>query len=66
MTSDNNILFKKVRDCTLCAPHLPLGANPVVQVNPKAKILIAGQAPGRKVHETGIRFDDPSGRRLRE
>ena len=66
MTPDNNILIKKVRDCTLCAPHLPLGANPVVQVNPRAKILIAGQAPGKKVHETGIPFDDPSGRRLRE
>ena len=66
MTPDNNILFKKMRDCTLCVPHLPLGANPVVQVNSKAKILIAGQAPGKKVHETGIPFDDPSGRRLRE
>ena len=66
MTPDNNILFKKVRDCTLCVPHLPLGAKPVFQVNPKAKILIAGQAPGKKVHETGIPFDDPSGRRLRE
>jgi uracil-DNA glycosylase len=45
---------------------LPLGAKPVFQVNPKARILIAGQAPGKKVHETGIPFDDPSGRRLRE
>ena len=66
MTPDNNILIKKVRDCTLCVPHLPLGAKPIFQVNPKSKILIAGQAPGKKVHETGIPFDDPSGRRLRE
>ncbi len=59
-------LNKQVTDCTLCVPHLPLGANPVFQVHPKARILIAGQAPGRKVHETGIPFDDPSGQRLRE
>jgi len=43
-----------------------MGANPVFQVHPKARILIAGQAPGRKVHETGIPFNDPSGKRLRE
>ena len=66
MTPDNNILIMKVRDCTLCVPHLPLGAKPIFQVNSKARILIAGQAPGKKVHETGIPFDDPSGRRLRE
>jgi uracil-DNA glycosylase len=50
----------------LCIPYLPLGARPVFQVHPKARILIAGQAPGRKVHETGIPFNDPSGQRLRE
>ena len=66
MTPDNNILIEQVRDCTLCVSHLPLGAKPIFQVNPKSKILIAGQAPGKKVHETGIPFDDPSGRRLRE
>jgi uracil-DNA glycosylase len=60
------MLIKLVRDCTLCIPHLPLGARPVFQVHPKARILIAGQAPGRKVHETGIPFNDPSGQRLRE
>jgi uracil-DNA glycosylase len=43
-----------------------LGARPVLQINPQAKILIAGQAPGRRVHESGIPFDDPSGVRLRE
>ena len=59
-------LNKQVRDCTLCSPYLPLGARPVFQVHPKARILIAGQAPGRKVHGTGIPFDDPSGKRLRE
>ena len=50
----------------MCVPHLPLGPRPVFQVHPKASILIAGQAPGRKVHETGIPFNDPSGQRLRE
>ncbi len=54
-------LIKQVRDCTLCVPHLPLGAKPIFQVHPKASILIAGQAPGRKAHETGIPFNDPSG-----
>ncbi len=57
-------LLNEVRACTLC-PELPFGPRPVLQVSPEAKILIAGQAPGRKVHETGIPFDDPSGDRLR-
>lgn len=55
----------EVRACQLCAPHLPLGARPVLQLNPRARILIAGQAPGRKVHESGVPFSDPSGQRLR-
>ena len=58
-------LLSEVRACTLCAEHLPLGPRPVIQVHPHAKILIAGQAPGRKVHESGVSFDDPSGNRLR-
>ncbi|WP_394782262.1 uracil-DNA glycosylase family protein [Undibacterium sp.] len=59
-------LLTEVRACTLCAEHLPLGPRPVVQANASARILIAGQAPGRKVHETGIPFNDVSGDRLRE
>ena len=59
-------LLDQIRHCTLCAEHLPHGVRPVLQVNPKAKILIAGQAPGRKVHESGIPFDDASGDRLRD
>ncbi|MDA0327645.1 MAG: uracil-DNA glycosylase family protein [Gemmatimonadetes bacterium] len=59
-------LLEEVRACQLCAEHLPHGVRPVVQLNPGARILIAGQAPGRKVHETGIPFDDPSGDRLRD
>ncbi len=59
-------LVQEVRACQLCAEQLPLGPRPILQVDPRAKILIAGQAPGRRVHESGIPFDDPSGDRLRE
>jgi uracil-DNA glycosylase len=55
----------KARACRLCAAHLPLGPRPVFQIGGAAKILIAGQAPGRKVHDSGIPFDDASGERLR-
>lgn len=63
--SSTDILLKEVRACTLCAEYLPMGPRPVVQMHPDARILIASQAPGRKVHETGIPFNDPSGDRLR-
>lgn len=59
-------LLTEVRGCTICAPHLPHGVRPVVQVHPSARVLIAGQAPGRKVHESGVPFDDASGDRLRD
>lgn len=58
-------LLAEVRACTLCAAHLPLGPRPVLQLHPSARILIAGQAPGRKVHASGVPFDDVSGDRLR-
>lgn len=58
-------LLADVRACTLCASHLPLGPRPVLQVHPAARILIAGQAPGSKVHASGMPFDDASGERLR-
>lgn len=61
-----NTLVKEVRACTICEKHLPLGPRPVFQLDPAAKILIVGQAPGTRVHETGITFNDPSGDRLRE
>ncbi len=64
MTSLESLLTD-VRACTLCAEYLPLGPRPVVQIHESARILIAGQAPGRKVHETGIPFNDASGDRLR-
>lgn len=59
-------LIAAVERCTICSEHLPLGPRPVLQLHPSARILIAGQAPGRKVHRTGIPFDDASGNRLRE
>ena len=59
-------LEREIRGCAICAPHLSHGVRPVFQISPTARILIAGQAPGRRVHETGIPFDDPSGDRLRE
>ena len=58
-------LLAEVRACTLCAKDLPLGPRPVLQMLGSARILIAGQAPGRKVHASGIPFDDASGERLR-
>ncbi len=60
-----NALLTEVRACTLCAAHLPQGPRPVLQAHPAARILIAGQAPGRKVHASGLPFDDASGERLR-
>ena len=59
-------LLYEVRSCTLCSEHLPLGPRPVLQLHPDAKILVSGQAPGRKVHESGVPFTDASGDRLRD
>ena len=59
-------LCKEIKKCTLCEPHLPEGANPVLVASKSARILIVGQAPGIRVHQTGIPFNDPSGDRLRE
>ena len=53
------------RACTLCAAALPLGPRPIFRVSETARLLIIGQAPGTKVHETGIPWNDPSGDRLR-
>ena len=59
-------LLTEVRACTRCAQHLPLGPRPVLQLHASARLLVAGQAPGRKVHETGLPFNDASGDRLRD
>ncbi len=58
-------LLNDVRACTACA-DLPLGPRPIVQLDHRARILIAGQAPGVRAHNAGIPFDDPSGDRLRD
>ena len=58
-------LLARVRACQLCVAHLPHGPRPVLQAHASARILIAGQAPGRKVHASGVPFDDASGERLR-
>lgn len=65
MTSFTSLLAE-VHACTICAAHLPHGVRPVLQIHPQARVLIAGQAPGSKVHESGVPFDDASGDRLRE
>ena len=66
MSDSFKSLVSKAQACTLCADELPLGPRPIFQVARGSRILIAGQAPGSRVHETGIPFDDPSGERLRE
>ena len=58
-------LLTEIRACRLCAPHLSAGPRPVVQASTSSRLLIVGQAPGRKVHASGIPFDDVSGNRLR-
>jgi len=65
MKTGLDALLAQIRACTACAPHLAHGVRPVVQAGAGAPILIAGQAPGRKVHMSGLPFDDPSGDRLR-
>jgi uracil-DNA glycosylase len=59
-------LVGEIRACTLCVPHLPLGPRPVVRGLPSARLLITSQAPGTRVHETGLSFNDRSGDRLRD
>ena len=61
-----DMLTKEVRECTICAKHLPFEPKPVLSPSRKAKILIIGQAPGTKVHNTGIPWNDPSGNKLRD
>ena len=59
-------LLKEIRQCRACEPLLSHGANPVIQAHPNARLLIIGQAPGIKVHESSIPWNDASGERLRE
>ncbi|RLQ21878.1 uracil-DNA glycosylase family protein [Seongchinamella sediminis] len=59
-------LLADIRSCHHCEPELPLGANPVLRASASARLLIIGQAPGTRVHATGIPWNDPSGDRLRD
>ncbi len=59
-------LLEEVRACRVCEADLPLGPRPVVRLAAAARILIIGQAPGTRVHESGIPWDDASGKRLRD
>lgn len=59
-------LLRDIRACRICEASLPLGPRPVLQAAGTARILVASQAPGLRVHETGIPWNDASGRRLRE
>ncbi len=58
-------LLTEVRACTVCTEHLPAGPRPIVQLGSGTPIVIIGQAPGRRVHESGIPWNDPSGVLLR-
>ncbi|MAS25419.1 MAG: IclR family transcriptional regulator [Oceanospirillaceae bacterium] len=66
MPNDLIPLLSEIQTCTCCADHLPLGPRPVVRISQTARILIIGQAPGTKVHASGIPWDDASGKRLRQ
>jgi len=59
-------LLREIRACRVCAAHLPLGPRPVLRAKASARLLIIGQAPGTRVHESGIPWNDRSGDRLRE
>jgi uracil-DNA glycosylase len=58
-------LLKEIRNCTLCAVHLALGPKPILSGNERSKIAIVSQAPGRIAHLSGVPFQDPSGKNLR-
>jgi uracil-DNA glycosylase len=60
-----NRLLREIRACTHCAAELPLGPRPVLRAHSAARLLLVGQAPGAKVHATGVPWNDPSGDRLR-
>jgi uracil-DNA glycosylase len=59
-------LLHEIRQCTICSKHLPFGPRPVVSSHSDSKIVIIGQAPGTKVHNSGIPWDDASGKQLRK
>jgi uracil-DNA glycosylase len=61
-----DILHNKIQNCVVCEKFLPDSPKPIVRFSEKSKIAIIGQAPGQKVHDSGVSFDDKSGDTLRE
>ena len=59
-------LLDEIRGCAVCAAHLPHGVRPIVQAGEGARIVVVGQAPGARVHASGVAWDDASGARLRD
>lgn len=59
-------LLHEIRQCKICEAHLPLGPRPIATGNLNSKIVIIGQAPGTKVHASGVPWDDASGKQLRK
>jgi uracil-DNA glycosylase len=66
MSGELEGLLREIRACRICERHLPLGPNPVLRAGADARLLIVSQAPGIRVHATGIPWNDASGRRLRD
>lgn len=59
-------LLKSIRQCDVCENHLPLGSRPIIDLSPSTKILLMSQAPGRVVHQSGVAWQDQSGKKLRD
>lgn len=66
MTAAFDKLLREVRACQHCKAHLPFAPKPVLRASATARILIIGQAPGMRVQESGIPWNDASGDKLRE
>ncbi|TYR37110.1 uracil-DNA glycosylase family protein [Sphingobacterium phlebotomi] len=65
MNEETEALYREIKCCTVCESKLPAGSNPVLTIDNRSKILIIGQAPGKKVHLSGVPWDDQSGKELR-
>jgi uracil-DNA glycosylase len=66
MPSPIDSLLTDIRACRICEAYLPFGPRPVLQASATSRLLLVSQAPGRKVHASGVPFDDVSGDRLRD
>ena len=66
MTAELDHLLRDIRACRICEAQLALGPRPVLRAGAEARLMIVGQAPGAKVHSSGVPWDDASGRRLRQ